>query len=306
MSNLEEKHPDVYRKFLDGFHVVRRCNQCWAGLSSDLVIEQTLMRSLKSTGGLTRGKRGHAKPLDLICTFNIRVQQCDAGFHRPDLYYKSATQRLNWGVHQKRCIWSQENSDKACSLLTLHIWSYSEKHCQRDSGWARCECTWLWVGWEQDRWRYNRKVGIYLQIQAERQSPNLWEYLCCEDCSWSYHWSCPSVPAFPCGVKVRRSFPWIGFDVWTKPLPPALFETRNILRKSDKPQLAQTIRDHAADLSSEAVTNSIPKTDYYVLDGGSLLHRLPWKTHIMQLQTSLCDNTDKRQWCSMAMVKVPP
>ena len=55
MSNLEEKHPDVYRKFLDGFHVVRRCNQCWAGLSSDLVIEQTLMRSLKSTGGLTRG-----------------------------------------------------------------------------------------------------------------------------------------------------------------------------------------------------------------------------------------------------------
>ena len=55
MSNLEEKHPDVYRKFLDGFHVFRRSNQYWAGLSSDLVIEQTLMRSLKSTGGLTRG-----------------------------------------------------------------------------------------------------------------------------------------------------------------------------------------------------------------------------------------------------------
>ncbi|XP_052233279.1 uncharacterized protein LOC127846144 [Dreissena polymorpha] len=31
-----------------------RSNQCWAGLSSDLVIEQTLMRSLKSAGGLTR------------------------------------------------------------------------------------------------------------------------------------------------------------------------------------------------------------------------------------------------------------
>jgi len=53
MSNLEDKHPDVYNKFLD---VVRRSNQSWAaGLSSDLVIEQTLMRSLKSTGGLTRG-----------------------------------------------------------------------------------------------------------------------------------------------------------------------------------------------------------------------------------------------------------
>ena len=61
------------------------------------------------------------------------------------------------------------------------------------------------------------------------------------------------------------------------PYPPALFETRNILRKADKPQLAQTIRDHAADLSSEAVMNYIPKTDCYVLGGSSLLHRLPWK-----------------------------
>ena len=60
--------------------------------------------------------------------------------------------------------------------------------------------------------------------------------------------------------------------------PPALIETRNILQKADKPQLAQAIRDHAADLSlSEAVVNSIPKTDCYVLDGDSLLHRLPWK-----------------------------
>ena len=30
-------------------------NQFWAGLLSDLVIEQRLMRSLKMSGGLTRG-----------------------------------------------------------------------------------------------------------------------------------------------------------------------------------------------------------------------------------------------------------
>ena len=49
------KTPRFYQKFLDGFHVIRRSDQCWEGLSSDLVIEQTLMRSLKSTGGLSRG-----------------------------------------------------------------------------------------------------------------------------------------------------------------------------------------------------------------------------------------------------------
>ena len=62
------------------------------------------------------------------------------------------------------------------------------------------------------------------------------------------------------------------------PFPPALFEAKNILRKANKPQLAQAIRDHATDLSSKAVINSVPETDCYVLDGGSLLHRLPWKT----------------------------
>ena len=52
---LDIRHPDVHDKFSRGFHVICRSNQYWAGLSSDLVIEQTLMRSLKSSGGLTHG-----------------------------------------------------------------------------------------------------------------------------------------------------------------------------------------------------------------------------------------------------------
>lgn len=36
-------------------HVVRKSDRYWASLSTDLVIEQVLMRSLKNTGGLTRG-----------------------------------------------------------------------------------------------------------------------------------------------------------------------------------------------------------------------------------------------------------
>ena len=55
MSELESRHPDVYMKFVNRRHVVRRTNKFWAGLSSDLVIEQTLMRSLKTSGGLTHG-----------------------------------------------------------------------------------------------------------------------------------------------------------------------------------------------------------------------------------------------------------
>ena len=45
----------MYESFKNGMHVVRRSEREWAGLSTDLVIEQELMRSLKTSGGLTRG-----------------------------------------------------------------------------------------------------------------------------------------------------------------------------------------------------------------------------------------------------------
>ena len=56
MLELEEKHPDIHTCFMSGYHVVRRSDRYWAGLSSDLVIEQTLMRSMKTSGGLTHGR----------------------------------------------------------------------------------------------------------------------------------------------------------------------------------------------------------------------------------------------------------
>ena len=51
MNELENENPSVFHKFSNGFHVIRRSNQYWAGLGCDLVIEQSLMQSIKSIGG---------------------------------------------------------------------------------------------------------------------------------------------------------------------------------------------------------------------------------------------------------------
>ena len=56
MCRIEETHPEVYKAFMRGHHVSRRSDRFWAGLSTDLVIEQALMRSVKTTRGLTRGR----------------------------------------------------------------------------------------------------------------------------------------------------------------------------------------------------------------------------------------------------------
>jgi hypothetical protein len=59
MKELPATHPHLYKLFLDGHHTVRRSDRYWAGLSMDLIIEQTMMRAVKSRGGLTRGRGLH-------------------------------------------------------------------------------------------------------------------------------------------------------------------------------------------------------------------------------------------------------
>ena len=56
LDQLPLMHPEVQKHFDNGLHVVWQTDRYWAGLSTDLVIEQVLMRSVKSTGGLTRGR----------------------------------------------------------------------------------------------------------------------------------------------------------------------------------------------------------------------------------------------------------
>ncbi len=55
MQSFNTDHPNVYRSFMAGLHVVRMTDMYWTGLSTDRIIEQVLMRSLKTSGGLTRG-----------------------------------------------------------------------------------------------------------------------------------------------------------------------------------------------------------------------------------------------------------
>ena len=56
MANLPNDHPVVHQHFVEGLHVARRNDRAWAGLSTDLMIEQVLMRSMKTSGGLTRDR----------------------------------------------------------------------------------------------------------------------------------------------------------------------------------------------------------------------------------------------------------
>jgi hypothetical protein len=48
--------PNLDTAFKSELRVVRRSDRFWSGLSTDLAIEQALMRSIKSIWGLTQGR----------------------------------------------------------------------------------------------------------------------------------------------------------------------------------------------------------------------------------------------------------
>jgi len=53
------------------------------------------------------------------------------------------------------------------------------------------------------------------------------------------------------------------------PFPPALFDSTNVFRKSDKPQLAHAVSEHERD----GILDFVPVKEKHVLNGDSLLRR---------------------------------
>ena len=85
MASLPNDHPDVHEKFMSSYHSVRRSDRFWGGLSTNMIIEQVLMRSVKTSGGLTGGKgiNEHRQLVWLlsmpICAETNRVMQSLSG-----------------------------------------------------------------------------------------------------------------------------------------------------------------------------------------------------------------------------------
>ena len=85
MKYLEKQNPKVFHEFMNGFHVIRRTNQYWAGLGSDLVIEQTLIAIFEEhrwTYPCKWHDRTSKSLLDNVCSDISSTQLCNAGFYR--------------------------------------------------------------------------------------------------------------------------------------------------------------------------------------------------------------------------------
>lgn len=280
MKDLETRNPVVFKKFQDGFHVIRRTDQFWAGLGADLVIEQTLMRSLKSTGGLTRGSHMTEEQRAL---WTLSSPVCSE--------YNSALQDFNHCVlttseqHKEGAVAriKRDQSDlakireklEACnpfstgdpSLHNIITGVVATDDCDVDdySTVGKKTIDKL-VGQPVFTYSFKRKEkAITLSdASAVKVTPKT---------------SIDPALLFQRLIVISRAGDLSLEDVLEyelSPFPTALFEANYTLRKPEKPQLARAIENYASGQSDEAVSNEISRTDSYVLDGGSLLHRVAW------------------------------
>ena len=103
MQELPQDYPWLYEMFsIHGFHAVCRSSRYWAGLWTDLVTEQVMMRSIKSCGGLTRGK-GITKNVRLQLIFSMHKCAAihDAMTTMTDMKASASEQHIELG--KSRC-----------------------------------------------------------------------------------------------------------------------------------------------------------------------------------------------------------
>ena len=104
MLSQLDTNPWLLQQFQNGRHAVRRSERFWSGLWSDLVIEQTLMRSIKCTGGLTRGRGFGENVRNLwVMSINHSAAVHEAMIKLSDVNVGSRDQNIDMGTKRREC-----------------------------------------------------------------------------------------------------------------------------------------------------------------------------------------------------------
>lgn len=276
MFSLEEEHYDVYNSFQNGHHVIRRSDRYWSGLSTDLIIEQVLMRSVKSRGGLTRG-RGMSETQRLVwllsmpacAQVNIAMQTLTG------VQYQTSEQHKDMGKARK----TRDMNDSYKLLNALKQWNPFAPDTTLQglvNGVTANEGV-----------NVDRALQVGQSILESMVGQNIQEYSFKRKCQAVTLGSKTAVTIKGEEVQVDPQLlfqrltiiannddnPADAFKYEMCSYPPALFESPVLPREANKASLADAMWDIVKDSQPESVPSS---NVHYVIDGGALLQRLPW------------------------------
>ena len=270
MGKLCLSDPEVYQHFINGQHIARRSDRYWAGLPLDLIIEQVLMRLVKTTVALTRG-RGMSEIQRLIWLLS-RPACTEVNLAMQDLLgisYQTSEQHKDISE-------SRQEKDQADSTVLVSF--LSERKLFKDDHNLHNIVTGVVsehavnapdakdVGNNIISSLHGKKIMRRKEQVVTMASQNVIKI---RD---------EMIPLDPqllfqrlvtAGMRQER----MG-EVFTYKLcsyPPSMFENRHSLLPADKPALAEAL------WKLMPMEKPLPVGDTnFVLDGGALLHRDPW------------------------------
>ena len=275
MENLQKLHPEIYEKFLNGLHVVRRSDRYWAGLSADQVIEQVLMRNLKTSGGLTRGRgMTEIQRLTWVLSAPVCAEINDALDRLTGVFLATSEQ------HKEGSKSRQERDTKDTLTIIQHFRERNpfdrdiDALINIDNGVSAEKH----VNVDESKGVGNRilesmdgKCVLDFSFRKKDQAITM------GSCS-TVKISEDTVPVDPqllfqrlVVVATQTGQLEVAFKYELCSYPASLFEAKSILLEANKPTLAKTLLD--------AIPNEGPTPNRdcrYVVDDGALLYRIPW------------------------------
>ncbi|XP_045199496.1 uncharacterized protein LOC123553863 [Mercenaria mercenaria] len=276
MISLPDSNPQLHNAFCNGFHVVRRGDRYWGGLSTDLAIEQVLMRSVKSVGGLTRGRgmteaqRAHwLLSVPAMAEINNAMQEFTE--HRlitSEQHKESTESRIKRDELDRNTFidFLKERNPFAeeVELRNIETGVIADKNVNADTAKE--------VGEGIIKGMTDQKVIEYT-FKRKNEAVTLGKKNSVKVDGAEIH--VDSQLLFERLIAVADITLDEKEDIFQYELcgnPSSLFDSAGLLREPQKPLLAKAIWDH-----SKCGTDIISdETVHYVLDGGSLIQRIPW------------------------------
>ncbi|KAG1670492.1 Sulfotransferase family cytosolic 2B member 1 [Nymphon striatum] len=281
MLTMSETNSWLYHQFQEGQHDVRRSGRFWAGLWSDLVIEQTLMRSIKSSGGLTRG-RGFEENVRHLWVSSISYtaavheamsslsgvkassseQHAEMEFKRRSRDYQDCEKFFSW--FESRNPFNFEDADlHSLSTGSVSVCGTDNVNCENAESIGECiqksidEVNFTEAKIKKKDQLCNLNM-MTSSIKIERKN-----HICVN----------PTLLFTRLAAIAQREEDveqYFDFELTTR--PQSLFKNE-LMRKPDKASLRKVLLTEEIQCSANEVMEITGK---YVLDGGALLHRVHW------------------------------
>ncbi|MES9882369.1 MAG: hypothetical protein ABW185_15970 [Sedimenticola sp.] len=291
MRELPQSHTWLYNRFSEeGYHTVRRSDRLWAGLWTDLVIEQVMMRSLKSRGGLTRG-RGMTESVRQQWVYSLHACAAvhDAMSSLTGKQHTTSEQHVDFGKARREHDWKdmvkimewfQVHDPFDCEVTQLRSLASGLTASEGDG--INCDDTEN-VGGQLQRSMDNQYV-TNASIKRSKTIHTLDELKPGIKLDKKVVQIDSSVLFMRCTALAQREdddiTPYFAHEMTSTPT--SLFKD-NFMRKIDKSELARTIK---VDLTNQIDNAATPQSPHgmHVVDGGWLLHCVRWNRNTTYAQ----------------------